>query len=88
MPFDAARWPDAITVAQLIERAIPMSVHCHKCGRSKVLDPATLPLRREAPVPSLGGRFRCMRCGSRQTEARPEYPATGGCEAMRERGGG
>jgi hypothetical protein len=27
----------------------------------------------ESYVPALAGRFRCTRCGSRQTEARPHY---------------
>lgn len=30
-----------------------------------------------SPVPSLAGRFRCTRCGSRETEARPEFPSAG-----------
>ena len=53
-----------------------MGVHCMKCARHVVLDPATLHLAPETPVPSLAGRFRCTRCGSKQTEApssRKEY---------------
>jgi hypothetical protein len=77
MPFDASRWPNAVTVADLIERAMQLGVHCLTCGRHRVIEPATLPLASAAPVPSLAGRFKCTRCGSRQTEARPEYPSEG-----------
>jgi hypothetical protein len=34
-----------------------MGVHCSKCGRHVVLDPAKLHLSPETPVPSLAGRF-------------------------------
>ena len=77
MPFDSARWPNAVTVAGLIEQAMPLGIHCIKCGRHVEADPASLPLPGEAPVPSLSGRFKCTRCGSRQTEARPEFPSAG-----------
>ena len=52
-----------------------MGMHCMKCARHVVLDPATLHLAPETPVPSLAGRFKCTRCGSKQTEARPEWPS-------------
>jgi len=71
------RWPNAVTVAGLIEQAMQMGLHCGKCGRHVVVDPASLPIARSAPVPSLAGRFRCTRCGSRQTEAWPEFPSAG-----------
>ena len=55
-----------------------MGVHCKKCARHVVMDPATLHLAPETPVPSLAGRFKCTRCGSKQTEARPEWPGRDG----------
>jgi DNA-directed RNA polymerase subunit RPC12/RpoP len=61
-------------IADLMEGGLRMGVHCHPCGRHVVIDPATLPLSPELPVPSLERRFRCTRCGSKQTEARPEWP--------------
>jgi hypothetical protein len=36
-------------------------------------DPAALPLAPETILPALAGRFRCTRCGSRETEARPDH---------------
>jgi len=54
MPFDARRWPNAMTIADLMKDGLLMGVHCHPCGRHVVVDPATLPLAPELPVPSLG----------------------------------
>ena len=69
MPFDASRWPDPATIAHLIERRLPLQAHCNKCGRSANFDPTTLPLAPETIVPALEGRFRCTRCGSRETSS-------------------
>ena len=74
MPFDAQRWPNAVTIGWLIAERMGMGVHCNKCARHVVMDPATLHLAPETPVPSFAGRFKCTRCGSKQTEARPEWP--------------
>lgn len=44
-------------------------VHCMKCARFAVMNPAELPFAPETPVLSLHGRFRCIRCASRDTGA-------------------
>ena len=75
MPFDSARWPNAVTIAWLIAERMQMGVYCQKCARHVVLNPAALPFAVETPVPSLAGRFKCTRCGSTMTEVRPEYPS-------------
>jgi IS1 family transposase len=49
-----------------------------ECGRHVVMDPAKLRIAPETPVPSLAGRFKCTRCGSKQTEAPPEWPGWDG----------
>ena len=60
-------------------------VYCTECGRERDIDPPSLPLPGETPVPSVGKRMKCSACGSRKIDARPElYP--GGVVAMRERG--
>ena len=67
-----------MTIADLMREGLRMGVHCHPCGRHVVLDPAKLRLAPETPVPSLERRFKCTRCGSRSTEARPEWPGRDG----------
>jgi hypothetical protein len=74
MPFDPSRWPNAVTIGWLIAERMGMGVHGSKCGRHAVMDPAKLHMPPDTPVPSLAGRFKCTRCGSNQTEARPEWP--------------
>jgi hypothetical protein len=73
MLFDPAHWPKAVTIGKLIARAMRLEAHCHRCGRCAVLDPGSLALPLDAPLPALEGRFRCERCGSRQTSARPHF---------------
>ena len=59
-------------------------VYCCDCGRERDVDPLSLPLPGETPVPSVGKCMKCSACGSRKIDARPElYP--GGIVAMRER---
>ena len=52
MPFDARRWPNAVTIGWLIAERMGMGVHCNKCARHVVMDPATSHLAPETPVPS------------------------------------
>ena len=42
MPFDASRYPNAVTIGWLISERMGMGVHCQKCARHVVLDPATM----------------------------------------------
>jgi hypothetical protein len=76
MHFDSAPWPNAVTIGKLIDRTMLLEAHCHRCGRCKVLDPRKLLLPLDAPVPALEGRFRCERCGSTETSARPHFEQT------------
>lgn len=78
MSFDLQRWPDAVTIAWLIERGLDAGLHCYPCGRHVVVKPAALPFAADTPMPAMEGRFRCTRCGSTKTAARPEWPDEGG----------
>jgi hypothetical protein len=73
MRFDPARYPDAFTIGRLLELGLPLAVHCHRCGRAAIFAADAIGLLPATYVPALEGRFRCTRCGSRSTEARPEY---------------
>lgn len=78
-PTDPPAYPDALTIGRLLELGLPLADHCHRCGRCELFEPEAFGLPLATYVPALEGRFRCTRCGSRQTEARPEYarPLTG-----------
>ena len=78
MPSDAARYSDPVTFGWLIERGLDVGLHCFPCSRHAVVPVRSLPFAIETPVPASAGRFKCTLCGSRQTEARPEWPNEGG----------
>ena len=78
MPFRAVTVTDPVTFGWLIEKGMNVGLHCHPCGRHVVVPVRSLPFALETPVPATAGRFKCTRCGSRQTETRPEWPNEGG----------
>ena len=72
----------SVTIADLVRDCRLLWVYCRACGRERDLDPATLPLPRDCPVPEVGRHMRCSACSSRKVHTAPElYP--GGIEAMR-----
>lgn len=73
MAFDPARYPDAATIGYLIGRGMELEIHCIACAHYALRDPAELGLDPATPVPALAARFRCSRCGSKDTQARPHY---------------
>jgi hypothetical protein len=73
MPFDASRYPNAVTVADLLADEQQLELHCHRCGRFVLVEPQSLPLPGEVALPELEHRFRCTRCGSTETSARPHF---------------
>jgi hypothetical protein len=75
MGFDPAKWPTAFRIGDLIAKKMLLGVHCNKCGRFRTLDPAAVPIANETYVPALDRRFKCTRCGSRETQARPHFPS-------------
>jgi DNA-directed RNA polymerase subunit RPC12/RpoP len=65
---------EPVTVGDLVEKGLRISIHCRACGHWSEVDPAGLPLPLSAEIPRLEGAFRCTRCGSRQSCAMPLYP--------------
>lgn len=72
-----------VTIGDLIDGGKLLLVYCLSCCREKDVDPASLALPRDTPVPGLGRKHMvCTACGSRKIDTRPElYP--GGIEAIR-----
>ncbi|MGQ7794575.1 hypothetical protein ACUN0C_19395 [Faunimonas sp. B44] len=70
MSFDPARHPSAVRLRDLIEGGIPLGIHCIRCGKFSAIDAGGLGLDPNTFVLALAGRFRCSRCGSRNSEAR------------------
>ena len=73
-----------VTLGDLIREGKLLWCYCRHCGRERDVDPATITLPPEFPVPEVGRRMKCGACGSREIETKPElYP--GGSEAIRNR---
>jgi hypothetical protein len=71
-----------VTLGDLIEAKKLLWVHCCDCGHERDVDPATLPLSWDTPVPFISTHTKCSVCGSRKINTKPELYA-GGLTAMR-----
>ena len=58
--------------------------YCTACGHERDLDPLSLPLPGDTPVPDVRWSMRCTRCGAKKADTRSEL-CPGGIVAMRER---
>lgn len=63
MPFDARRWPNAMTVADLVERGMGTGAHCQPRGPSRPSAGQSSRCGLKTPVPSLGC-LSCTRCAT------------------------
>ena len=78
-----------VRLADLIREGKLLWVYCRACGREKDIDPATLPLPADVPVPNVGRSMKCSACGSRKVETKPElYPGGVVAQRLRCRGEG
>ncbi len=74
-----------VTLGDLIRDSKLMWTYCCTCGRELDIDPSTLALPENTPVPGIGRRFmKCSACGSKKIDTRPEL-YTGGIVAARAR---
>jgi hypothetical protein len=48
-----------VTLSDLAHESKLLWVYCTGCGRERDLDPLSLPLPGETPVPSVGKRMKC-----------------------------
>jgi hypothetical protein len=58
-----------VTLGDLIREGKLLWISCRDCCRERDVDPATIPLPPEFPVPKVGSRMKCSACGSRAVEA-------------------
>ena len=73
-----------VTIGDLIHAAKLLWCYCRACGHERDIDPATLEVEPSQPVPTLGQRMTCSKCGSHEITTAPElYP--GGIVAQRKR---
>jgi hypothetical protein len=71
-----------VTLRDLVREDRLLWVYCCDCGRERDLNPATVPLPADTPVPEVSKHMKCSVCGSRKINTKPQlYP--GGVKAMR-----
>jgi len=75
----AAGGPGPATLADLAAEGLGVFCWCNRCSRNAVLPVAALipPASPATPVPDVGPRLRCRRCGARDASARPAWPSQG-----------
>ncbi len=73
-----------VTLGDLIHEDKLLWVYCRDCHHERDLNPATVPLPPETPVPDVGKKMKCSKCGSRSATTAPELHP-GGVVAMRQR---
>jgi hypothetical protein len=61
------------TFSDLNEPGDKLLVYCLNCRYNALLDPETLKIPGERPIPSLTGIFKCSQCDSKNTAAEPRY---------------
>ena len=70
-----------VSLGDLVRDDKLLWVYCTACGHERDVNPATVPLPAETPVPYVGKHMKCSKCGSRKINTKPElYP--GGVAAM------
>ena len=64
-----------VTLGDLIRDDKLLWVYCRDCCHERDVNPANVPLPGDTPVPDLGKRMKCSKCGSRAIETKPKlYP--------------
>ena len=72
-----------VTIGDLRRDGRALEIGCQNCDRHEYVDPHTLKLWNDLPVPDVAQRLRCSRCGFKNTEiahliwARPDARVSG-----------
>jgi len=73
-----------VTLSDLIREDRLLWIYCRDCYHERDVNPANVPVPGDTPVPDIGKRMKCSKCGSKKVSTTPEqYP--GGVMAMRAR---
>lgn len=75
----AERRRRAATLAELAGQEVDVFCWCNGCGHNAVLRSGRLlaALGADFPVPEVGARLRCSRCGTKDVATRPHWPSLG-----------
>lgn len=62
----------AVTLADLHRAHKLLWLYCTACGHEREIDPTSMGIGLETPVPEVGARMVCSRCGSRKVHTAPQ----------------
>jgi Zn finger protein HypA/HybF involved in hydrogenase expression len=65
--------PDCMTIGDLVLQETRLGIHCRRCRHFVRKKPTDIGIAPSTLLSALKGRFKCRRCGSQETEARPYY---------------
>ncbi|MFQ5775811.1 MAG: hypothetical protein ACE5GS_14915 [Kiloniellaceae bacterium] len=70
---------NAATLGEVADQGVDVFCWCNRCGHNAVLAAADLigDLGGGYPVPEVGARLRCSRCGGKDVATRPAWPSLG-----------
>jgi len=72
----------SVALGDLVREDKLLWVYGRDCHHERDVNPANVPRPADTPVPEVGKKMKCSKCGSRAVETKPElYP--GGVVAMR-----
>ena len=76
---EAERRRRAATLREVADRGVDIFCWCNSCGHNAVVASAELAaaLGGDCPVPDIGARLRCTRCGGKDVATRPNWPSLG-----------
>ena len=69
----------AATLGEVAGRGVGIFCWCNRCGHNAVIAGPALAaaLGAACPVPEIGARLRCTRCGGKDVATRPDWPSLG-----------
>ena len=62
----------AVTLGDLVRSGRSVWAYCLDCFRERDLAAAILPLPQDLSVPEIARRLKCMACGSRRVQTKPQ----------------
>jgi len=62
-----------VTLADLLSDDKRLWAYCLDCQHNRFLDPRDIPLPASFPVPQVGKRMKCSKCGNRSIHTKPEW---------------
>lgn len=73
--------PRPVTLGNLVREDKLLGVYCRDCCHERDVNPATVPLPAETPVPEVGKKMKCSKGGSRAVETKPDRRHLGNASA-------